>query len=44
MRLMLLLAALLFAGSAIAFHCPMDRETGTGKASNGAGWSGATPG
>ena len=26
MRLMLLLAALLFAGSAIAFHCPMDMK------------------
>lgn len=24
MRLMLLLAALLFCGSALAFHCPMD--------------------
>ncbi|MGL6569160.1 hypothetical protein ACSZOI_05640 [Aeromonas caviae] len=44
MRLMLLLAALLFCGSALAFHCPMDRKTGAGKASNGAGWSGATPG
>ena len=26
MRLMLLLATLLFAGSAIAFHCPMDMK------------------
>ncbi len=36
MRLMLLLAALLSCGSALAFHCPMDSETGTSKASNGA--------
>lgn len=26
MRLMLLLAALLFCGSALAFHCPMDMK------------------
>lgn len=26
MRIMLLLAALLFCGSALAFHCPMDMK------------------